>query len=729
MTISLLMPVQLLCFSSGGILCLRHVLRRMIPSFMGLLFLVGGISAQAGDDPSTELNPIGNRTVSVGQTLTFQVSGSDPEGDPMRFQVRPVMPYVAPLTVENHWIGNTHGDGSSLGGGWAISNFIEDMEVFNPGELDPQNDVHMPLIVTRSFWDETNWADGAYHNGRRVGKGEFFNRNISSKTATRSRMRISAAVRDGLSASIINFYGRAFLGNLMPPPIGELAPYVQLSDGRSIRSVVDPSAVEFDNQGRLWVADNGPDQNIKIFDLSAPGDPVQVGTFGDTGGIFGPPVRGRAGTKRFWGIRGIGFGANGEIFVGNTGIPMQTQGGTDIRAYNSSGQYLWDLRSIFMHVADIEPRGGNTVYFHAAGQVFEVDFSKEPGMSWKTIATSIDPFRFVDDPRLQFALGVSFFRVIDGRRFLFATTLNNQVVAVFRYEEGSEIAIPAALFWVLDNGQGQPWGEGKYPVWTGDWDEKKDRRLMWRDDNGNGAVDEGEFREFKVPTPFVKAFDVDAQGNVWMGGKMSEYEPQFREGGVSFIPMDGFDANGVPNYPEDGFRFIDVPNDELVPDRQREYITRIRYVDASDTLLLASGDYYPKHLHVYSGFRHQEVPDYQYSIDLGYDDLGVDRILLDHNSSGMTLPFTFAADEDYIYVAYLDRGLDDRRRGTVTVYRLSDGSKVGWFGPGAVTNHYSGTQDMMISLQVKKLPDGTRIICVEENGGGKMMAYRWVPGS
>ena len=675
---------------------MRQVLRRLIPSFMGLLVLAGGLSSLAADNLPPELHPVGDRTVSVGQTLTFQVSGSDPNGDPMRFLVRPVMPYVAPLTVENHWMGNTHGDGSSLGGGWAVSNFIEDMEVFNLGEVDPQNDKHMPLIVTRSFWDETNWGDGAYHNGRRVNKGEFFNRIISSKTATRNRMRIAASVRDSLSAEIKNFHGRAFLGNLMPPPVGELAPYVQLSDGRSIRSVVDPSAVEFDNQGRLWVADNGPDQNIKIFDLTGTGDPVQVGTFGDAGGIFGPPVRGRAGTMRFWGIRGLGFGANGDIFVGNTGIPMQTQGGTDIRAFNSSGQFLWDLRSIFMHVADIEPRGGNTFYFHAAGQVFEVDFSKEPGKSWKTISTSIDPFRFVDDPRLQFALGVSFFRVIDGKRFLFATTLNNKVIAVFRYEEGSEIAIPAALFWVLDNGQGQPWGEGKYPVWTGSWDDKKDRRLMWRDDNGNGAVDQGEFREFKIPTPFVKAFDVDAQGNIWMGGRMGEYVPGMREGGVLFIPMNGIDANGVPNYPatevtDDSsivFNFMDVPNEELAPARQNEFITRIRYVDANDTLVLASGDYYPKHLHVYSGFQHQEVPDYQYSIDLGYDDMNLDRIILDHNTHGMTLPFTFAADEDYIYVAYLDRGLDVRRRGTVTVYRLSDGTKVGWFGPDAGTNFY-----------------------------------------
>ena len=53
-------------------------------------------------------------------------------------------------------------------------------------------------------------------------------------------------------------------------------PYVALSDNRTIRSVAYPTGIAFDRTGRLWVADNGPDQNFKIFSVPAIGAPVMV---------------------------------------------------------------------------------------------------------------------------------------------------------------------------------------------------------------------------------------------------------------------------------------------------------------------------------------------------------------------------------------------------------------------------------------------------------------------
>ena len=101
---------------------------------------------------------------------------------------------------------------------------------------------------------------------------------------------------------------------------------VDLSDGRTITTIAYPTSVAFDRDGYLWVADNGPDQNFKIFSVPATGGPIQVATFGETGGVFARPLPGEAGPLRFWGPRGVGFGDKGEIIVGCSGIPGQDVG-------------------------------------------------------------------------------------------------------------------------------------------------------------------------------------------------------------------------------------------------------------------------------------------------------------------------------------------------------------------------------------------------------------------
>jgi hypothetical protein len=652
------------------------------------------------------------------------------------------------LVVENHWGGNTGGRGSMSSGGDCISNFIVDFAVLNPSQTGHQE--WAPLVITKSYWDETNWGDGGYSGGMRVTKGEFYYQphadsgwpGITFDTTTYNGITATIAHPSALSAEQQNAEDQGgslsnFSSNL---------PYVKLSDGRTITTVAYPTSVAFDGTGRLWVADNGKDQNFKIFDVSGLDAPTQIDTFGDEGGVFAVgtgKLKGQTGEKRFWGPRGVGFGDKGEIIVGTSGIPGQTQGGTDVRAFDSTGKFLWDVKAIFMHAPDIDPTSNGTQIYTAA-QRFEMDYSKAPGKSWRQAAVTLDPFRFPGDPRLMNAYDIAFIRVVNNQRFLFVSDMYGYDLAVFRFEANSDIAIPAAFIGIGGSQQATPlkpvapWTQGLAPVWIPTLDENKNRRLMWRDTDGDGAVDANqdaypearEFSDVQMPYMFSRGIDIDDNGNVWVAGKFNEHSSGSREGGNLMIPFGSIDDNGVP-FSGSVPKFVDVPSTLISPEDQGKTSGRMRYLAATDTLLMATGereDYYSSKIYIIDGYLNSSHPTLRFKLDLGYNDLGsAITDILQTDTTKMVLPNVFAADADYIYVGYIDNGPDAKVRGEITVYSMVDGHKVGWIVPGAETNHFAGNFDMKVGIQVRKLADGTRIITAEEDGGGKFMVYRWKP--
>lgn len=629
------------------------------------------------------------------------------------------------LDYVNHWAGNTGGKGGIDANADVISNFVVDIGVLNAADVDWQMQPYVPLVITQSYWDETRWADGAYSAGVRVSKGEFFKGRIAFDsttfggiTATIAHPRALDSAQRGLEDQGCPL--RGYADNL---------PYVALSDGRTITSVAYPTSVAFDRTGRLWVADNGPDQNFKIFTVPDTGDPVIVDTFGETGGVFAGPVSGLLGPKRFWGVRGVGFGDAGEIIVGCSGIPGQTQGGTDVRWFDATGTTMeHQAVGTFMHVADFDPESDGADLYAPAVR-YAMDYSKAPGASWSYAAVTLDPFRFPEDPRLFMPLESAFVRRIGGRKFLFCTSMHERYLAVFRFEPGSEIAIPAAFLGLMDDGQRLEWAKGLYPTWTSS--ETPRKRYMWLDHDGNGRPDAGEFSVFEVANQYSKSYDVDADGNIWMGGGMSEYSTYWKAGGTWVLPCQGLDANGVPLYTGAAIERLGVPEEVLAPqDYDISHApVRVRYLASTDTLLLGAGmdSYFPVRVYVIDGYRHSPNPTRRCLIDLGHDRNGAWAVRLDQGTAAMSLPACFAADDDYLYVAYLDGGRDEHQRGEVTVYRLQDGHEVGWLKPTADTNFTCGATDLLVGIQVAVRADGSRLVCLEDNGGGKVMVYHWTP--
>ncbi|MBK8800750.1 MAG: hypothetical protein IPN71_01590 [Fibrobacteres bacterium] len=604
--------------------------------------------------------------------------------------------------VENHWLANTVG---TLEG--HIPNFLTDMVVWYP------HNWQLPemIVLTGSFWDEGGCGYCSFSEGKSLGKVEWFKDTIHSDRAWRL----------GKKCSIGNFWGRNFLDHEGPPPVGAKAPFVACDGFDTLRSVVDPSAVAFDMAGNLLVADNGPDQNVKIFSMTSK-SPMLLRTFGDSGGVFAGSVPGTVGIRRFWGIRGLGVDSSGNIYVGNTGIPMQTMGGTDIRVFSGKdSSLLWQVQGLaFVNTADADPSSnGQDLYLDA--KRMRMDYTQTPGKSWKFEAVTLDPFRYPFDPRLNTPMGTVWERRIQGKRFQYQTNMVGGFVYVARFEQGSEIGIPTAFICTYDD-KTTGWGADSAPKWERNESNKR-LRWYWVDKNGDGTPQKTEFGTYENWNGYNQAIDVDESGDIWLGGS-GDTSAYFRNGGLARIRAGALNARGVPAFALDSIDRWSVPFTE-----GQGWVTRLKHVTAGDRLYLAEGanTWYSAGVHVYTGFTDRSRQSKACRINLGYDDNGSSQINLDQNTASMTLPFTFTADSEFVYVTYLDNGRYSRRRGEVSVYGARDCQIVGWMAPDAETGEFSGAVDLVNGINVAELPEGRKLVMVEEDGAGKVMAYRWCP--
>ena len=78
----------------------------------------------------------------------------------------------------------------------------------------------------------------------------------------------------------------------------------------------EPMALALANDGQLMVADSqtSPRQQVLFYDVSDLSQPKLTRAFGDYGGI-GSARPGVITPTKFWGIRGMGMDAEGNIYV------------------------------------------------------------------------------------------------------------------------------------------------------------------------------------------------------------------------------------------------------------------------------------------------------------------------------------------------------------------------------------------------------------------------------
>ncbi|QQC65700.1 SMP-30/gluconolactonase/LRE family protein [Paraburkholderia ginsengisoli] len=293
-----------------------------------------------------------------------------------------------------------------------------------------------------------------------------------------------------------------------------------------------PSSLYFDAwSGQLMIGDQGPDMNIKLYNIA--GTPTQVGTFGVQGGYLDTTTgtKGQVGDKRFTRVVGIGRDAAGNLYVLNNpwggGWDLGRNGATDLHAYDSAGNLQWKLQSLnFEGVAAPDPAtdgayfyGGSHIYTGTAGGTF--------------VANTIDPFTYPSDPRLNmndtqrdehFGQLVT----VGGNRILVASGQNPDTFYFFHFNAANGyIAIP-------------------------------DASLPGTAFNTNIKVTGG--------------FCIDSRGDVWAGLDRTNH--------IYHYPLTGFDSNGKPTWGP--AVTISIPQ-SIRP------LTRIIYLPESDTMILAQG--------------------------------------------------------------------------------------------------------------------------------------------
>lgn len=448
-----------------------------------------------------------------------------------------------------------------------------------------------------------------------------------------------------------------------------------------------PTALAIDSEGRLLVADNGPDQQVKRFkDITK--KPIQIEAFGEKGGVLAKPS-GRAGPRRFFGLCGVGSDADGNIYVAYNGQGLAagsltkthndaSVGGTVLASYQPDGTVRWTLYGLlFCDCADFDPTSdGKTIY--SGRHRFTMDYSKPSGGQWKLAAYTIDPFRFPDDARLtsdNTNRGTAFVRRIRGQLFLYTIGMYAHELHLFRFNSSSETAIPCGQV-------------GK---------------SIWYDANGDGQQTDSEVADAKLA---AWAMQVDSRGDLWTVTDQ-----------INHLPLRGIDTRGVPEY-----RVADV---EKVPlPSPFKGARRIEYRPEEDALYLV-------------GYTEEHPFDNAYWKEAGRVLARYDRwskgnrkptwtlqLLWSTKNTAYATPHGLAFTRNYAFISYFHRG------GSVffDVIDLSNGKHIGRLLPeGLGGTNKIGDSDMPYPIRAYCRADGQYLILVEDNRNAKNLLLRWKP--
>ncbi|MFM0110938.1 SMP-30/gluconolactonase/LRE family protein [Paraburkholderia nemoris] len=389
------------------------------------------------------------------------------------------------------------------------------------------------LLIPVSAWNAVKQADvitGLATTGSLLYASDFQGNRV--RVYTTDGVWQQDITVSGPGALALDGAGNLWVAQQTAATILEFSPAGALLNMIQMPATSRPSALYFDaSSGQLMVGDQGPDMNIKLYNIS--GTPTLVGTFGIQGGYLDSTtgIKGQVGDKRFTRVVGIGKDAAGNLYVLNNpwggGWDLGRNGGTDIHAYDSAGNPQWKLQSLnFEAVAAPDPvtdgayfYGGTNIYTGTAGGTF--------------VANTVDPFSYPSDPRLNmndtqrdehFGQLVS----VGGNRILVASGQNPGIFYFYHFNAASGyIAIPDASI--------------------------------------PGTA-------FNTTRQITGGFCIDSRGDIWAGLDRTNH--------IYHYPLVSFDGSGKPTW---------GPGIAISIPQSIRPLTRIIYLPESDTMILAQG--------------------------------------------------------------------------------------------------------------------------------------------
>ena len=455
---------------------------------------------------------------------------------------------------------------------------------------------------------------------------------------------------------------------------------------KKITDVVDPTSLAIDNQGRLLVAENGPRQQVLIYNISR--IPTLIGTFGDEGGIYsGTP--GEVGQLKLNGLTGVGTDATGNIYVSNDGFGSS---GTDLRKFSRFGELQWQLLGLqFVDNADADPATDGVDVF-TKHEHFIMDYSKGSGQESSYKAYTVDKFRYPDDPRLHnedHSAASVFVRRIEGKRFLYLTGMYAKQLSVYRMK--GEIAVPSAIF----AREHSTWPTNQ-PA-TGSW--------LWRDKNGDGSIQSDEYESLGAADGSIWGWEVDSKGDIWQTSE---------SGLIRHYRYQGLDAYGSPNYIGSASEVIPMPT----PFNKLE---RIKYFPDTDVMYLGGYTIDRPHAGEEWGIVGTEI--------VRYDNWSKSRkvrwrVTLPYNPSANPILIIKAMDVvgDKVFAV-------TSRTAEVYVYDTETGASLTTLSPGPEVAGESGWIDIPYALRAYRRSNGEYVVFVEEDAKAKVIMYRFASNS
>ncbi|TAM06340.1 MAG: hypothetical protein EPN70_06135 [Paraburkholderia sp.] len=460
-----------------------------------------------------------------------------------------------------------------------------------------------------------------------------------------------------------------------------------------------PVDIAVDPAQRILIADNGPRQQILIYARNGSGY-TQSGTLGERGGIFSG-VAGRPGPGRFNGLTGVATDARGNIYVSTNGIGPRHESigaglGATLESYTPAGKRNWIAEGLlFVDGAWMDPSRPNSVY--TGNKRFELDLSKPAGQEWQYAGFLSNRFRYPDDPVFHTDQwpGLPTARALEGHTFLYLTDMYADHLKIYRFDaqHDGETAIPSGFI----AGRERPVLHVPNAPPGGDW--------IWRDTNGNGAFDAGEFTRNTGREKLGGGWGwwIDTRGDIWRARD---------DKGIWRFRFGGLDAKGNPIYAYDKLDKYDVPapftevhRAIYEPDSDSLYVTGYTADAPHDPgFWKEAGRVLVRYDHWSSGH-----PEQRYVLRLPWDPKAKPPV----TPAGLTV------EGQYVFVV--------EPAGNVHVYDKTSAKEIGAFGPGPEVGRASGWVDVPFGISAHRQPNGEYLVFVEEDARGKVLMYRWKP--
>lgn len=483
-------------------------------------------------------------------------------------------------------------------------------------------------------------------------------------------------------------------------------------------------AVATDREGSLlYVADNGPDQQVKVFDVSKVGTSRQVRAIGVKGGVWADSS-GRHAPDRFLGLTAVGLDDDGNLYVGMHGKsgrkmrPAPPSWYSALRSFDRAGSPRWEMACLGVDNATLDPDDDSVVYtsFHR----LRVDWNRPAGQEAKPEAFLMNLQAYPDDVRAKGLEWVCPQVVrIQGKKLLAVSS--GTVIAMYRFNEAGGV-VPASV--VFLDGR---WSFDRMVPLAFRTELKKGVKgvvpWQWIDGSAgqpqDGRWQQEEFRQMGTQDGHAR---LKADGTAWVTNWRQHQMGEVRE----LVPA--LDKNGIPVYEQIPPKKVPPPITHAVlvdydPVRDALFVVG---ATAENPFVSGDGMIASRELIRFDGWK-KGTPTLRYRTVLPFVDVKDNPTKRRGDLSTTPNISHMAVEGDYVFLAQYAPS-------SVHVYGADDGKEVRngneilCLNPGPEVWSLSTDLDGASALNVCRRKNGEYVVFLQDDMYTKVMIFRWNPG-